>query len=114
MERREIRDVALEFAVEVTAMCNKIQGKQVFVNQLLRSCSSIGANSFEAKYAQSDSDFVNKYEIALKECNETEYWLTLLYRTGAIPKGEFERHVQTCSNIRRKIISSIKTVKSKM
>ena len=105
--------MAMEFAVKITELCDGIQGRNVFVKQLLRSSSSIGANAFEAKYAQSDADFVNKYEIALKECNETEYWLTLLYNTKSIPQEAFDEYVQMCSNLRRKMIASIMTVKSK-
>ena len=114
MDRRNIREIAMDFAVEIAEMCQGVKCNPSFINQLLRSSSSIGANSYEAKYAQSDADFVSKYEIALKECNETEYWLTFLYRRKAITTEVFEKHRQTCSNLRRKIIASIKTVKARM
>ena len=67
MNNKTIKELAVELTVETTEVCDGIKGRSVFVNQLLRSCSSIGANSFEAKYAQSDADFINKLEIALKE-----------------------------------------------
>ena len=77
---KTIRELAVELTIEITAICDSIKGRAVFVNQLLRSCSSIGANSYEAKYAQSTADFVNKLEIALKECYETDYWLEIFLR----------------------------------
>ena len=74
---KTIRELAVELTIETTAVCDKIKGRSVFVNQLLRACSSIGANSYEAKYAQSPADFINKLEISLKECYETDYWLEI-------------------------------------
>ena len=82
MNDKTIKELAVELTVEITAICDNIKGRAVFVNQLLRSCSSIGANSHEAKYAQSRADFIHKLEIALKECYETEYWLEILYKVN--------------------------------
>ena len=82
-----IKELAVELTVEITAICDNIKGRAVFVNQLLRSCSSIGANSHEAKYAQSRADFIHKLEIALKECYETEYWLEILYKVNALQEN---------------------------
>ena len=65
-QKENVKELAVELVIETTAFCDTIKGRAVFVNQLLRSCSSIGANSYEAKYAQSTADFVNKFEIALK------------------------------------------------
>ena len=79
MQNKTIKELAIELTVEITTICDGIKGRSIFVNQILRSCSSIGANSYEAKYAQSKADFISKMEIALKECNESEYWLELLY-----------------------------------
>ena len=77
---KTIKELAVELTVELTEICDKINGRYVFVNQILRSCSSIGANAYEAKYAQSTADFVSKLEISLKECYETDYWLEILYK----------------------------------
>ena len=68
MEEKNIKELAVELTVEITDLCDKIKGKTVFTNQLLRSCSSIGANAHEAKYAHSRADFISKLEISLKEC----------------------------------------------
>ena len=84
MNDKTIKELAVELTVEITAICDNIKGRAVFVNRLLRSCSLIGANAHEAKYAQSREDFIHKMEIALKECYETEYWLEMLYKVNAL------------------------------
>ena len=113
MENKTIKELAVELTVEMTMICDNLKGRSVFSNQLLRSCSSIGANAHEAKYAQSEADFVNKMEIALKECYETEYWLEILYKVTAVDETTYKRLLNKCGTIRRKLIASITTVKSK-
>ena len=112
-DNKTIKELSLELIVETTSVCDQIKGRSVFTNQLLRSCSSIGANAHEAKYAQSNVDFVHKMEISLKECYETEYWLELLFKIGAIDNSTYKYLCNKCGTIRRKLISSITTVKSK-
>ncbi len=70
---------SVDFAVKIVSYCNNLNSKKQFVfsNQLLKSGTSIGANVFEAQYAESKLDFIHKMKIALKEANETLYWLTL-------------------------------------
>ena len=80
-----LRTKSKEFAVHIVFFCRSLKEKRIespIVMQLLRAGTSIGANIFEAEYAQSPKDFISKFEIALKECNESDYWLTLLYETG--------------------------------
>ena len=108
---KTIKELAVELTIEITAVCDTIKGRAVFVNQLLRSCSSIGANSYEAKYAQSTADFINKLEIALKECYETDYWLEILFKVGSIDENTYKTLANKCGAIRRKLISSITTAK---
>jgi four helix bundle protein len=111
MDNKTIKELAVELTVEITAICDRIKGRSVFVNQLLRSCSSIGANAHEAKYAQSTADFINKLEIALKECYETEYWLEILFKVNAINDITFKALISKSGTIRRKLIASITTAK---
>ena len=111
MDNTTIRDLAIEFAVDVTELCDNIKAKSVYTNQLLRFCSSIGANAHEAKYAHSKLDFISKMEISSKECYETEYWLELLYRTGALSDEQYKTVNNKCGTIRRKLIASIATAK---
>ena len=108
---KTIKELAVELTIEITAVCDTIKGRAVFVNQLLRSCSSIGANSYEAKYAQSTADFVNKLEIALKECYETNYWLEILFKVGSMEESTYKTLANKCGAIRRKLIASITTAK---
>ena len=112
MENKTIKELAIELTVETTAVCDNIKGRSVFVNQLLRSCSSIGANSHEAQYAQSRADFINKMEIALKECHETAYWIEILFRLDALDEATYKQLSIKCGTIRRKLIASVTTAKN--
>ena len=110
---KTIKELAVELTIEITDICDGIKGRSVYVNQLLRSCSSIGANSFEAKYAQSDADFIHKLEIALKECYETEYWLEILFKIKALDELRYNDMTNKTGSIRRKLIASITTAKNR-
>jgi len=63
--KNQLREESIDFAITVSDICDNIKGCSVYVNQLLRCSSSIGANIHEAKYAQSRADFISKLEIAL-------------------------------------------------
>mgnify|MGYP003295204057 CR=1 FL=1 len=99
--------------------CKKNQIKPIYgvegalINQLLRCGTSVGVNVHEAQYAQGTKDFISKFEIALKECNESEYWLELLFETNCMKKEEYKVLQNECGSIRRMLISSLKTIKSK-
>ena len=80
-------------------------------NPLERNGTSIGTNVREAKYAHSRSDFIAKLQIALKEANETGYWLELLYKTDYIPESEYKSLASACTSIRVMLIYSINTAK---
>ena len=112
MEKVTIKELCINLVVSITEVCDGIKGRSVFTNQLLRVCSSIGANAHEAKYAQSRADFISKMEIALKESYETEYWLEILFRTKAIDTEHYRQLINQCGTIRRKLIASITTVKN--
>ena len=109
--KNKLREDAVVFAIRISDLCDDIKGCSVFVNQIVRSASSIGANIHEAKYAQSRADFINKLEISLKECYETEYWLELLYRKGKMTEGVYGELRNDCGSIRRRLIASITTAK---
>ena len=82
-------------------------------NQIFRSGTAIGALVREAEFAQSPSDFINKLHIALKECNETVYWLNLLYDTGFISEKEYESMANDSKELLALLISSLKTAKKR-
>ncbi len=113
MAEKSIKELAVDLTVEITELCDTIKAKSVFTNQLLRSCSSIGANAHEAKYAHSRADFISKLEISLKECYETEYWLEILYKVHSLTEEQYRIASGKCGTIRRKLIASITTAKKK-
>ena len=114
MEKKTVRELSIDLTVDITTVCDPIRGRSIFINQLLRSCSSIGANNSEAQYAQSNADFIYKLELSLKECYETDYWLEILVKTNSISQEDYKRLTTKCGQIRRMLISAITTVKSKM
>ncbi len=109
--KNQLRQESIDFAIAVSDICDNIKGCSVYVNQLLRSSSSIGANIHEAKYAQSRLDFIHKLEIALKESSETDYWLELMYRKHKFNEEVYNSLKNDCGIIRRKLIASITTAK---
>ena len=111
MSEKSIKERAVELTVEITELCDLIKAKTIYTNQLLRSCSSIGANAHEAKYAHSRADFISKLEISLKEYYETEYWLEILYKVHSLTDEQYKIVSSKCGTIRRKLIASITTAK---
>ena len=109
--KNQLREDAIEFALQISDLCDEIKGCSVYINQIVRSSSSIGANIHEAKYAQSTADFIHKLEIALKECYETDYWLEILFKTNSIDEPTYKKLSNKCGMIRRKLIASITTAK---
>ena len=109
--KNQLREDAIEFAIQISDLCDEIKGCSVYVNQIVRSSSSIGANIHEAKYAQSKADFINKFHIALKECGETEYWIEMLVGSNAISEPTAKELLQECGVIRRMLVKSITTAK---
>ena len=86
--------------------------EDVLSKQLVRSGTSIGANIHEAINAQSKADFTSKMNIALKEANETEYWLELLYKTDYLSAAQYESINADCSEICKILVSIVKSSKS--
>ncbi len=112
MEQKNIlREKAIDFAIAVSDFCDSIKGCSVYINQLIRCSSSVGANIHEAKYAQSKADFISKLEIALKEIFESEYWLELLFRKNKIDENIYKNLTNKCGTIRRMLIASVTTAK---
>ena len=111
-----MRDKSKAFAKDIIFLCRQLRESRVegvLLNQLLKSGTSVGANIHEAQYAQGTKDFISKFEIALKECNESEYWLELLFETNSINEGEFKKFQGRCIEIRRMLVSTVTTLKKK-
>ena len=111
MAESKLRDLSMDFAVEVLKLCGSIKGHFSITNQLERSATSIGANIHEANYAQSKADFVAKLQIALKECYETEYWLELFVKSDLVDRDAIRKIYTDCGTIRRMLIASVNTAK---
>ena len=84
----------------------------ILSKQLLRSGTAIGALVKEAEHAQSKADFLNKMNVALKEANETEYWLMLLKDSAYISTKEFDSISIDCSEVLRLLVSIVKITKT--
>ena len=111
MKENILIEKSKKFAIDIINLCDEIKGSASIINQLLRSGTSIGANIHEAQYAYGKNDFVAKLEISLKECNETEYWLELLFETNKINEMTYKDLKQKAGSIRRLLIASCKTAK---
>lgn len=88
MENKNIVvEKSIEFSVEIIKFCELLEENKKFViaKQLLRSGTSIGASIFEAQHAESKADFIHKMKIAIKEANETFYWLTICEKSNSYP-----------------------------
>ncbi len=103
-----------QLATEIEMLCQKIKAPSNTVFQIRKSSSSVYANIREANYGQSKADMLSKFEIALKECSETEGWLQLLFNTNVIDEDTYKKHRNLCERIRRILISSCKTLKEHM
>ena len=114
MKENALITLSRQFAVDIINLCSDIKENRkgnVLVNQLLRSGTSIGANIHEGNYASSRADFINKFQIALKECYETEYWLNIFKDTNFITENEYKDIYTKCSKIRKLLTASITTAK---
>lgn len=113
MKENKLANLSINFAVDIINLVKnlKSQHENVISNQIGRSGTSIGANIHEANYAQGRKDFISKLEIALKEANETGYWLELLYKTNYIDEDEYNNLSKKCTSIRVMLIASCKTAK---
>lgn len=102
------------FAVDIIRLCENLSERKkatAILNQLLRSGTSIGANIHEANYASSKADFINKFQIALKECYETDYWLDIFHDSKVLSDEEYSNMFSQCSKLRKLLIASITTAK---
>jgi len=110
-----LRDKSYQFAIQIVRLSQYLQGEKkeyVLSKQLLRSGTAIGALLREAEFGQSKADFVSKLSIALKEANETAYWLSLLKDTGYLDQKQYNALSPDCRALIAMLIASIKTAKT--
>lgn len=109
-----IKDKSFLFAIRIVKLSKVLveEHKEYIISkQLLRSGTSIGANVRESEHAESKADFIHKLSIALKEANETEYWLDLLKETGYLNNSEYLSIQFDVKEILKLLISILKTSK---
>ena len=109
-----VKDKSFAFAIRVVRLykilCEE-RKEYVLSKQVLRSGTAIGALVRESEHAQSAADFINKLSIALKEANETEYWLMLLHEADYLTEVEYDSIIKDCKELLRLLISIIKKTK---
>lgn len=113
MNDNKLVDLSFSFAKMIVELVDsiKVPKSSYMIDQLARAGTSVGANIHEAQYAHSKADFVAKLEIALKEANETSYWLRLIFETGRVNETDYKNAEKVCGNIRRLLIASCNTAK---
>ncbi|MDR3293186.1 MAG: four helix bundle protein [Clostridiales bacterium] len=115
MDKDIIKNKSFDFAVRIVNLCEHAKENKiafVLVDQLLKSGTSIGANVREARNAASRKDFVNKLNVALKEADETEYWLELFFRTNKINEAEYESIINDCRELIYILTAIVKNTKN--
>ena len=111
-----ITDKSFQFAVRIVKLSKHLRSSKkeyTLSKQLLRSGTSIGANTAEAQQAQSKPDFISKLSIALKETTETKYWIRLMSATGYLSQPEYQSIVSDCIELEKMLVASVKTSKEK-
>ena len=113
MTHDKLSEKSMDFAVNIIGLVKELKERResIISNQIGRSGTSIGANIREAKYAHGTADFVSKMQIALKEANETGYWLELLYRTEYIDEIKYNELESACRSLRAMLVASVNTAK---
>ena len=108
---------AKTFAVRIVKFTQFLQNEKnerVLSKQILRSGTSIGANLHECINAQSKADFISKLQIALKEANETDYWLDLFFESEIIDRQMYDSLHSDLNELISLLVSSIKTAKENL
>lgn len=109
-----MREKSYSFAIRIVKLSQYLHSerKEFILNkQILRSGTAIGALIREAEFAQSKPDFINKMHIALKEANETEYWISILKDAEYIKQIHFDSLQSDCKELIAMLVSTIKTSK---
>jgi four helix bundle protein len=104
------------FGCRLLKVCEQIwergpAGRHV-AQQLMRSCTSIGANAEEAQEAQTKPDFIARLSVSRKEARETQYWLRMSVQVGIATTAELEWAIQEVGEIRAMLISAIRTARA--
>lgn len=114
MEKSILKEKSYFFAIRIVKLhrflCNE-KKEHVLSRQILRSGTAIGALIREAEFGQSKADFRSKMSIALKEANETDYWLNLLKDTEYLNEKMFQSVSEDCLELIKMLVATVKTTK---
>ena len=113
MKENKLLKMAQDFAVCVISMADDLRSSNYrsIADQLLRSGTSISANIAEGNHPQSRADMISKFEIALKEANESENWIEICRKSSLISEEVFRSVHKQLVQIKILLISSIRTLK---
>lgn len=117
MKESILRTKSYKFAIRIVnffQFLRKAKKEYVLSKQILKSGTAIGALIKEAEFGQSRADFVNKMQIALKEANETDYWLNILRDTGFINNKMFQSLNDDCQELIKLLVATVKTAKKRI
>src|SRR5882757_1359889 len=118
MSKENIIEVkSYQFAIDIVKTCRQLVEKNreiILSKQLIRSGTSIGANIKEAEHGQSKADFLSKINIALKEANETFYWLNLLKNTNYLSDVDFKKLNDSCEELISILVKIVVTTKKSL
>lgn len=108
-----LKEKSMEFAIRIVNLYKFLNEKKAYSlsDQILRSGTAIGALQREAEHAESKADFIHKYGIAQKECNETLFWLELLFKSEYLSAKEYQSLFTDADELMKLITRSIKTAK---
>ncbi len=111
-----LKTKSYQFAIRIVRLSQYLQNNHEYVlnKQILRSGTAIGALISEAEFAQSTADYINKFSVALKEANETNYWISLLCDTDYIEEKQHESLSNDCKELISMLVAAIKTLKMKL
>jgi four helix bundle protein len=113
-ERNVIKDKSFRFALRIVKLYQYLKDDKkeyVLSKQILRSGTAIGALVRESQHAESKADFIHKLSIALKEANETEYWIELLFQSGFIEEKSYQSIHIDIEELLKLLTSIVRTTK---
>lgn len=115
MKENILKSKSYDFAIDIVKLCQSITSEKkefVLSRQIMKSGTAIGALIREAEFGQSKPDFANKMSIALKEANETDYWLSILRDTGYIDEKQHQILSANCTELIKLLVATVKTAKN--
>ncbi|MCQ0111733.1 four helix bundle protein [Zhouia amylolytica] len=115
MKDNIVKNKSFNFAIEIVGLYKALMVEEkeyVMSRQLLKSGTSIGANIREAEFAQSKPDFISKMSIALKEANEADYWIEILYQTDFIAEETFHNFKCKSKELIKLLVTIVKNAKN--